>query len=122
MSTLKADTIVASDGTSPVTLTKQSAAKAFSLFDGASNAIRKSFNQSSLTDVGTGQYRQTYSSAMSDAFQAVSTNGHRDSDQYIGNRSSDNTTAHHQVNSFTRGGNTRADTNSAVAIVHGDLA
>jgi hypothetical protein len=29
MSTIKADTIVASDGTSPVTLTKQSAAKAW---------------------------------------------------------------------------------------------
>ena len=97
-------------------------AKAFSMFEGTTNTIRKSFNQSSLTDVGTGQYRQTYSSAMSDAFQAVSTNGHRDSDQYIGNRSSDNATTHHQVNSFTRGGNIRADTNTAVAIVHGDLA
>ena len=97
-------------------------AKAFSMFEGTTNTIRKSFNQSSLTDVGTGQYRQTYSSAMSDAFQAVSTNGHRDSDQYIGNRSSDNATTHHQVNSFTRGGNTRADTSTAVGIVHGDLA
>ena len=97
-------------------------AKAFSLFDGSANAIRKSFNQSSLTDVGTGQYKQTYSSAMSDAYQAVATNSHRDSDQYIGNRSSDNATTHHQINSFTRGGNNRADTNTAVAIVHGDLA
>jgi hypothetical protein len=34
MSTIKADTIVASDGTSPVTLTKQSAAKAWCRLDG----------------------------------------------------------------------------------------
>tara|TARA_R110002020_G_scaffold24293_3_gene80078 strand:- start:348 stop:725 length:378 start_codon:yes stop_codon:yes gene_type:complete len=120
---IKADTLEHSTaGSLDTSYVVNGSAKAFSLFDGASNAIRKSFNQSSLTDVGTGQYRQTYSSAMSDAFQAVSTNGHRDSDQYIGNRSSDNTTAHHQVNSFTRGGVTRADTNTAVAIVLGDLA
>ena len=131
MSEIKVDTLTGKTTANDITVTvgatatmslEQGLAKAFSLFDGSANAIRKSFNQSSLTDVGSGQYRQTYSSAMSDAYQAVSTNSHRDSDQYIGNRSSDNATTHHQVNSFTRGGNTRADTNTAVAIVHGDLA
>ena len=123
-SELRVNTLKDASGNNSVAMeyVANGSAKAFSLFDGDANAIRKSFNQSSLTDVGTGQYRQTYSSSMSDAFQAVSTNSHRDSDQYIGNRSSDNATTHHQVNSFTRGGTTRADTNTAVAIVHGDLA
>ena len=54
MSTLKADTIVASDGSSPVTLTKQSAAKMF--IDAAEGlaSILKSLNVSSLDDDGTG--------------------------------------------------------------------
>ena len=59
---------------------------------------------------------------MSDAEQCVTTNAFRDSDQYIGNRSNDNATTHHQVNCFTRGGTTRADTDTAMSVVHGDLA
>lgn len=55
MSTLKADTIVASDGSSPVTLTKQQAAKAF-LEASASAVLNVSFNISSGTDHGTGDY------------------------------------------------------------------
>lgn len=58
MSTLKADTIVASDGTSPVTLTKQSAAKA-TLRGNSSATLTNSFNISSGTDVATGRF--TYS-------------------------------------------------------------
>ena len=57
MSTLKADTIVATDGTSPVTLTKQSAAKAWANLNGAGTiALRDSFNCSSAADNGTGDY------------------------------------------------------------------
>lgn len=58
MSTLKADTLVASDGTSPVTLTKQSAAKAWLSAD-STTSFYDSFNLSSGTDQGTGDY--TYS-------------------------------------------------------------
>lgn len=66
MSTLKADTIVASDGSSPVTLTKQSAAKAWVNFNGTGTiAARDSFNTSSLADNGTGNYNQLFTSAMS---------------------------------------------------------
>ena len=66
MSTLKADTIVATDGTSPVTLTKQSAAKAWNNINGTGTiAIRDSFNISSITDTGTGSYKHTMTNAMS---------------------------------------------------------
>jgi len=68
MSTLKADTIVASDGSSPVTLTKQSAAKAWNNMNGTGTAaIRGSFNIASITDVGTGEYKHNLSNNMSTA-------------------------------------------------------
>jgi hypothetical protein len=64
MSTLKADTIVASDGTSPVTLTKQDAVKShygyniqsstqFGVSSGSGS--NQSLNISSYTDSGTGR-------------------------------------------------------------------
>lgn len=65
MSTLKADTIVASDGSSPVTLTKQRAAKCFCLFDQNAAAIDASFNTSSLTDTDTGKGILNWTNAMS---------------------------------------------------------
>ena len=73
MSTLKADTIVASNGTSPVTLTKQSAAKAWVNFNGTASgaAARDSFNNSSMTDNGTGNYDANLTNAMSDANQVT---------------------------------------------------
>jgi hypothetical protein len=59
MSTIKADTIVASDGTSPVTLTKQSAAKHFITYN-ESQTVTSSLNNSSITDVGTGNHRYNF--------------------------------------------------------------
>jgi hypothetical protein len=80
MSTLKADTLVAADGTSPVTLTKQQAAKHFVWFDGnTSNAIENSFNTSSVTDSGTGDYRPVLTSAMSSTFSVLTAMSYRTS-------------------------------------------
>ena len=58
MSTLKADTIVASDGSSPVTLTKQTAAKHFINLDASSGTPTplESFSVSSITDTATGKF------------------------------------------------------------------
>jgi len=73
MSTLKADTIVASDGSSPVALTKQSAAKAWADFSlSGSHSISASFNFSSITDNGTGKTTLTLASSMSSANYACS--------------------------------------------------
>ncbi len=63
MSELRTDTITASDGTSPVTLTKQQASKMFVNFDGTGTgtlAVRSSLNVSTVTDVSTGRYRPNY--------------------------------------------------------------
>ena len=65
MSDIRVDTISAANGTDPVTLTKQSAAKAFLLFNGTANNIDVSLNTSSVTDLGAGYYQQNFSSAYS---------------------------------------------------------
>lgn len=79
MGTIRADTIVASDGTSPVTLTKQSAAKAWVNFNGTGTvAIRDSFGASSISDDSTGDYTVTLTNSMStttDWSGAISGNG-----------------------------------------------
>ena len=62
MSTLKADTIVASDGTSPVTLTKQEAAKAY--FSHSQTSLNQSFNISSIEDHSTGNVKGYYTNTM----------------------------------------------------------
>ena len=67
MSTLKADTIQSTSG-GAATLTKQQAAKSWCNLNGTGTiALRDSFNTSSVTDNGTGDYRFIFSSAMSDA-------------------------------------------------------
>ena len=67
MSTLKADTIVASDGSSPVTLTKQQAAKHWVNYDAVNQTTDGSFNQSSLTDNSEGDYTSIYTNGLSSA-------------------------------------------------------
>ena len=67
MSTLKADTIVASDGSSPVTLTKQEATKQWISWDGVNNDIEGSLNVTSVTDEETGVYTLNITSAFSSA-------------------------------------------------------
>ena len=59
MSTLKADTIQSTGG-GAATLTKQSAAKHFITYN-ISQAVTSSLNNSSITDVGTGNHRYNFS-------------------------------------------------------------
>ena len=67
MSEIRANTISAANGTDPVTLTKQSAAKAWVNFNGTSTiAIRDSSGVSSLTDNATGTYTVNFTNAFGD--------------------------------------------------------
>ena len=61
-SVLNVDTIAAKDGTSAATLTKQSAAKAWCKWN-ASVTVDDSFNQSSMVDVGTGDYEVVFTNS-----------------------------------------------------------
>ena len=68
MSEVRANTISAANGTGPVTLTKQHAAKVYcNVNQTSTQAIRSSFNVSSITDGGSGQTVISYSSNMSSA-------------------------------------------------------
>ena len=66
MSNIRAGTISGVNGIDPVTLTKQSAAKAWINFSGTGTvSTRDSFNFSSLVDNATGNYSINYASNMS---------------------------------------------------------
>ena len=61
MSEIRATTISDAAGTGPITLTGQSAAKAWVNFDGTGTvAIRDSVNVASITDLATGYYTINY--------------------------------------------------------------
>ena len=72
-SVLNVDSIAAKDGTSPVELTKQQAAKAWFNLNGnaATPAFRDSFALSSVTDGGTGLFTPVLSNAFSNANWAM---------------------------------------------------
>lgn len=73
MGTLRVTTISDTAGTGPVTLTKQSAAKAWCHFNGTGTvAISDSFSTSSLTDVSTGQYKANWTNSLSNSEYACS--------------------------------------------------
>jgi hypothetical protein len=61
------DTIAASDGTSPVTLTKQATAKAFIQYSDVDGTFDETFNASSTTDNGSGDANYGLTSSMSNA-------------------------------------------------------
>jgi|DEB0MinimDraft_10_1074344.scaffolds.fasta_scaffold244108_1 hypothetical protein len=67
MSEIRATTISDAAGTGPITLTKQQAIKAWAnlLVSSGSPTVVGSFNNSSVTDVATGQYRPNWTNAFS---------------------------------------------------------
>jgi hypothetical protein len=87
MSTLKADTIVASDGTSPVTLTKQSAAKAWLYAQQRTATVeaKNSLNVSSWVDDTTGKSTTNLTNAMSNTYYNILVSNSYDSDASTGN-------------------------------------
>jgi len=61
------DTIAASDGTSPATLTKQTTAKAFIQYSDTDGTFDETFNASSTTDNGDGDANYGLTNSMSNA-------------------------------------------------------
>ena len=75
MSTLKADTIQSTSG-GAATLTKQFASKAWLSYKGTStNSIYDSFNLSSGSDQGTGNYDYSFTNSMNNANYSITCNG-----------------------------------------------
>ena len=72
MSDIRVNTISAANGTGPVTLTKQEAAKHWCYFVGTGTiSINDSFNTASLTDHGTGGYSCNFTNNMGNANFAI---------------------------------------------------
>jgi len=123
MSELRTDTITASDGTSPVTLTKQSAAKSWVRMDGdPSLVVNNSFNTSSTSDLGTGSYAQLFVNNF-DASENYSSHSSAD-DESFGNKTTINyqTSSEARMQIFQGSTNTGVDTDKAMMTHHGDLA
>ena len=125
MSEIRATTISDAAGTGPITLTGQSATKAFIKMstDGAGTpAILSSLNVSSTTDSGTGWFFWDFTSNMSDGDYSVSYGIHNGSTSspvatFVTNTSS-------QVNAGLRyaTSNSNSDWDDFSCQVHGDLA
>jgi heat shock protein HslJ len=76
MSELRADTITASNGTGPVTLTKQSAAKAwFFTTDKTTHVPDNSLNISTITDNDPGRPEANFTNNFNDTFIAAAGDG-----------------------------------------------
>ena len=124
MSTLKADTIVASDGTSPVTLTKQTTAKAFIQYSDADGTFDETFNASSTTDNGAGDANYGLTNSMSSAnYPASGEAGGNYSSYYsriIGHEGS--TASSVRIRTTNSGSYTTATSFRISSIIFGDLA
>lgn len=72
MSEIRVNTISAANGTDPVTLTKQSAAKAW-WYSNADAVLQDSFNISSSTDVSTGRHQVDFTNSMSSSNYSATT-------------------------------------------------
>ncbi len=119
MSELRADTISASDGTSPVTLTKQHAAKSWARY-GEDSVIADSFNVASTVDSTsvTGSTTVNFTNNMSNGdYPAQGTCNGVTGDRFtvISVQSSSS------YNSYTFDGSTRTEL-PVGAMVNGDLA
>ena len=128
MSNIRAGTISGVNGTDPVTLTKQSAAKAWVNFNGTGTiAIRDSYNVSSLTDAATGDYLSNFSSNMASNNYPSSVNTGGASVVIASGRSGNSSTFGQNiawVRTGSRDGNSQAwvDSEMMSVTVHGDLA
>jgi len=117
MSEIRATTISDAAGTGPITLTKQSAAKAWINFDGDNISIRDSLNAASIVDEGTGVTRINFSNAMANDDYAIQSHDHS-----YGNGWSDSLTT---TSYKTRRRNESAgyvDVTQIWGLIHGDLA
>lgn len=124
MSTLKADTIVASDGSSPVALTKQEAAKVWINFQGTGTiAIRDDFGASTIVDNTTGDYTVNFTNSMGNSNYLSLNIGSGDSSNF-GPSGETKTRATGSVRFETRyqGNNTVYDHEDCYVLIHGDLA
>lgn len=121
------DTIAASDGTSPATLTKQSAAKAFISFDGVGTvSTDTSFNISTLTDNAAADYSISYTNSINTTNHPVTGSvvgsGETNYYSYISSAGVAQTTSADRFSSIHNNGSSNNDQDPVHFVTHGDLA
>jgi len=123
-SVLNVDEIAAKDGTSAVTLTKQSAAKHWLNYDQKDTVvIRGSFNTSSVSDASTGEIIPSFVSSMSDGNYSANLCSMATSSNLLGNRLGSSATMLTGSCQFIHYENSNAvDTDVLTTMLHGDLA
>ena len=120
MSELRANTITHSDGSSAVTLTKQSASKAWVNWNAVGTvAIRDSINVSSIDDNGVGQFDVNYSNLFAIAGYCPTTAGAGGSGFSGVYDFTFQTTAYVNIRYYAGG---YYDMNTCNTAIHGDLA
>lgn len=123
MSELRADTITASDGTSPVTLTKQSAAKAWCYISSNGTVVSGSLNVNSVTDNGVGHYQPNFSSNMSNTtFNTTITSGNHATSHNCSGSSAEFTTSQFRIRCANGAESAVVDLPNTHGLIHGDLA
>ena len=133
MSEIRTATISAANGTDPVTLTKQSAAKAWVNFNGSGTvAIRDSQGVSGLVDNGTGDYTSNFTSSFSAVDYTGTTSSSWDTvtsgvlnfSRAVGSSGYSTTSLFRMQNVVVDSTTNRTglDVNYLYAVFHGDLA
>ena len=123
--------VVTGEGGSTTTNLQQGLAKTHNRFNFDGNTVTGSFNQSSVSDIGTGEYQATYTNNMSDAnytiMMSVGINDGTENDAVnsVGTRRSvlpTTSTVNVQSSSASGTGNAGADADLVMHSVFGDLA
>jgi hypothetical protein len=122
MSTLRADTIQNTSG-GAVTLTNQSAAKAWCYISSSGTVVSNSVNIASVTDNGTGSYQPNFSSNMSNATynHAISTGSHATSHN-CSTDTSNAATSSFRIRCANGAESATQDHANTYGLIHGDLA
>ena len=120
-SQLNVDTISDKAGTGPVELTKQSAAKAWSLVNQTSTqAVLDSFNVASIADDGTGATRISFTNAFSNSNYSHTNGLQRVGTSDFVNTGYDSSTTVSEIEMWS--GGSAADSSKLASSIHGDLA
>ena len=109
---------VTGEGNSTTTNLQQGLCKVFSRASSTQDSILDSFNQSSSTDVGTGQFTVTFTNALSNSNIIMVTAGHSSADR--NNTTRNISASSYDMQCFNQAGSTSDTQQSSAAF--GDLA
>lgn len=129
MSEIRVTTVSDAAGTGPATLTKQQALKVWLNLTGTSTVtVNDSFNISTFTDIGTGNYQVFYTSNMADVNYSIAvsgaaaTAGGNNNGKNIGSYTQYNLTNSAGISCFNATGTGYEDPTRAMLQTAGDLA